>query len=159
MNTTIARQKETNMKKLLSLVIIGAFFFITPSAIAGQRRAPSRLCLEWASNSNYHHLAIERSGRMYDKDHKIETYVITGIDQYGIITGSGYIARGTTNLIATYSGMHNGDALSTYQLKYNLTTKSGTIDYRYDVPGDTLSTGRDIVSNIGCQQLNIPPPE
>jgi hypothetical protein len=148
------------MKTLLSLVIIGAIFVITPSAIAGSPKPPDRLCLEWESNSNYHHLSIDSSGKIYDKDNKIDTYVITGVDQYGIITGSGYIARGTRTLIATYSGMHSGDALSTYQLQYNLTTKSGTIYYRYDVPADNEPiTGNDIVSNIGCQQLNIPPPE
>jgi hypothetical protein len=126
--------------------------------MAAKKKPPKDICFEWESDSNYHQLAIERSGRIYDKDHKIKTYVITGIDQYGIITGSGYVARGTSILLASYSGMHNGDSISTYQLQYNLTTRSGTISYRYDDPPDNeLNTGSDIVYYIGCRKLNIPP--
>jgi len=148
------------MKTLLTLVMIGAFLVIAPSALAGRPKPPSRQCLEWGSNANYHHLSIDSSGKIYDKDNMIVTYVITGVDQNGVITGSGYIARGTRTLIATYSGMHSGNALSTYQLQYNLTTKTGTINYRYDVPpAQEPVTGSDIVYNIGCKSINLPPPE
>ena len=148
------------MKKILVGLTIATMLVIAPSAIAAQKKPPKDLCLEWESNSNYHHLAIEQSGKIYDKDHTMKTYVITGVDQNGTISGSGYIARGTSTLLATYNGMHNGDTLSNYQLKYNLTTKSGTIYYRYDAPPDNEPvTSRDTVYKIGCRKLNIPPIE
>jgi hypothetical protein len=63
-------------------------------------------------------------------------------------------------LLATYNGMHNGDTIANYQLKYNLATKSGTIYYRYDNPPDNEPIiGRDTVYKIGCRQLRVPPPE
>jgi|GEM_PF-1657662 len=148
------------MKTILTVLIVGSMLAIAPSAIAAKKKPPKDLCLEWESNTQYHHLAIEQSGKIYDKNHSIKTYVITGADQYGAISGSGYMTRGTSTLLATYNGMHNGDTISNYQLKYNLKTKSGTIYYRYDVPPDNAPiTGNDTVYNIGCRKLNIPPIE
>jgi len=146
------------MRTVLPLLILASVLAVAPSAVAGGKTPPQDLCLEWESDSTYHQLSIQQNGRIYDKENRIKTYVITGIDQYGIVTGSGYVARGTTILLATYSGMHNGDALSAYQLQYNLTTKSGTIYYRYDTPPDTEPvTGSDRVYHKGCRQLSIPP--
>jgi len=146
------------MKTLVSLILLGTMLAFAPSVTAGGKKAPKNLCLEWESESIYHQLSIEQTGKIYDRDNRLKTYVITGIDQYGIITGSGYIPRGSTTLLATYGGMHNGDTLSTYQLQYNITTKSGTIDYRYDVPpGDAIITGTDRVYFKGCRQLEVPP--
>lgn len=146
------------MKTAVTVLIIGLLCAITSSAMAGQPKPPDTLCLEWENASYFHHLAIEQSGKIYDKDYRIKTYVISGIDQYGVIVGSGYIARGTSTLLATYSGMHNGDTVSNYELKYNLKTKSGTIDYRYATSTDTaIVTGNDTVYNKGCRSLDIPP--
>jgi len=148
------------MKKIQALLTFVTILAIAPSILAGNNKPPDRLCLELESGSIYHHLSIDKGGKIYDKSHGIKTHVITGSDQYGTVTGSGYVARGTSILIATYNGMHSDDTLSNYQLKFNIKTKSGTIYYRFDDPAQsTPHTGSETVYKTGCQSLNLPPVE
>jgi hypothetical protein len=130
---------------------------LAPSAMAGQPRPPDYLCLEWQSDSSYHHLSFRQIGRIYDKNFRIKTYAITGRDQFGLISGSAYVERGSKTLVATYSGMHTGHIKTSYDLTYELNTEIGTIDYRYDNPPDnTITTGTDTVNRTKCKKLNIP---
>lgn len=145
------------MKKILTAVTIAALLAIAPSSMAGQERPPAYLCLQWQSDSSYHHLSFTQCGRIYDKDFRIKTYVITGRDQFGLISGSAYVERGSKTLVATYGGMHTGHITTSYDLTYELNTEIGTIDYRYDNPPDnTLTTGTATVNRVKCKSLNIP---
>ena len=148
------------MKKILALLTIVSILAIAPYAIADRIKPTSPLCLEWASDTTYHHLSIKNSGKIYDRGYAIFTYAVTGSDQHGAISGSGYVVRGTPILLLTYSGMRSNNTISTYQLKYNIRTKSGTIYYRYDDPAlSSPVIGSGTVEKIGCQSLDLPPIE
>lgn len=148
------------MRKILTLLTIVSILAIAPYAHARRVKPPKRLCLEWAGEANYHHLSLDRGGKIYDRGYAIKTYTVTGSDQNGAITGSGYVARETPILIVNYTGMETDNTIATYRLKYNINTKSGTIYYRYDDPllGSPV-TGSDSVYKIGCQSVSLPPIE
>lgn len=148
------------MKKILALLTVVSILTIAPYAFANRIKPTSPLCLEWSDGETYHHLSIKKDGKIYDKGYAIFTYAVTGSDQNGAITGSGYVVRETPILILTYSGMRSNNTISTYQLKYNIRTKSGTIYYRYDDPAlSSPVTGSDTVEKTGCQSLDLPPIE
>ena len=146
------------MKQLLSVVLIVVVLAMAPSAMAGNiTKAPDRICLEWTSVAHYHQLTLTSIGNIFNDKRRLRIYAVAGIDQYGIISGSAYIIPDTSILYATYSGMHRGDTISNYELKYDLKTEDGTIDYRYDTPPDnTLETGSDSVNYTKCKDLNLP---
>ncbi len=141
------------MKTLLSVIILGVMLAIAPSAIAAKSKPPGYLCFEWESDSQYHHLSFKQSGRIYDKDHRMKTYAVTGRDQYGLISGSAYMARGTRTILATYNGMHSGGTVSNYQLEFDLRTDTGIIYYHNENPS---GTGSENVIRVKCKSLNLP---
>ena len=85
---------------------------------------------------------------------KVTTYLITGRDNYGLLSGTGYVDPGTTTLKATYSGMYDGNTVSNYELVFNLESGSGTAYFRYDnPPNNTLNIGTDGVTSVDCTTL------
>lgn len=144
------------MKKLSLIAVFGLMLAFAPSALAGKNKPPDYLCLEWETGSQYHHLSFKQVGRIYDKDHRMKTYVVTGRDQYGLIAGSSYIARGTKTILATYTGTHSGGIVSHYQMEFDMRTDTGIIYYQNIPPGGPSTSGSETVYRIKCKSLNIP---
>jgi hypothetical protein len=146
------------MKQLLPVVLLAVMLAIATSAMAGSKsKPPNTLCLEWKSVSHYHQLSFTAIGNIFDDKRKLRIYAVAGVDQYGIISGSGYVIPDTKILLATYSGMHSGDTVSNYELEYDLKAEEGTVYYRYDTPpNNALVTGSDSVYDTQCKELNLP---
>jgi hypothetical protein len=146
------------MKKTLAAIALVAMVFIASSAMAAGVKVPKLLCMQWTAYSDIHQLSLKSIGTVRDGDTKVKTYIITGTDQYGLIHGTASISPGTTTLYATYCGMNqsgSGDAISNYELFFDLTSGSGTLNYRFDNLTNQ-NNGTTGINQIDCTNASIP---
>lgn len=142
------------MKKVLAGLAVLTFICIASSAMAAGVKVPKTLCLDWASYDFNTQLTFKSTGTIYDQGAKVTAYAINGRDDYGLLSGTGYVDPGTTTLIATFSGMYDRNTVSNYELVFNLETGSGTVYFRYDnPPNNTLYIGTDGVTIADCTTL------
>ncbi len=141
------------MKRIIALVVLGAIFVIASTAAAAGVKVPKLLCFDMDNYNDKHQLAIKSSGAIYDPLSNVKTYAITGRDRYGIITGSGYVAPGTTIMYASYSGSHQG-FFATYDLVIDLTDidNAGTINNHFIATGSLSNSSP--VDIIDCTTLD-----
>lgn len=162
------------MRKIMAVLTVAATLIITPLVLAAELKVPKLLCIDMDNYPDKHQLAIKPSGPIYDPIGNPKTYTIAGRDQYGVISGSGYVMPGTTIFYANYSGTHifphkglNSDGIpqnSTYHLVIDLTKKDGAglIDFTFQIPeyqGEEINTlssfsNCSLVDIIQCQTLS-----
>lgn len=142
------------MQKLLPLMAIAILFVITSSAQAGGVKVPKELCIVPSGpGARVQLLAFKAVGKLSDVNGKTKIYSVTGLDGYGVMSGSAIIDPDTSLLRATYSGQYGlaSGATYSYELDYDLETGSGTLYKRVD------STDPDIdpsVNNLAVTETD-----
>lgn len=150
------------MKKLLLGITVLSFVLFASSAMAAGPKVPKALCLDFTGYSDTQQLVIKSLGNLPSTGGNIKMYAITGnINWHGShpVAGNGYVVPGTTTFRATYSGLTDylNNTVVAYDLSFDLTTNSGTVNARY-LYGDATTpySGIDLgVVSTSCSLLSI----
>jgi hypothetical protein len=152
------------MKKLFAGFILVACVFIASSAIAAGVKVPKTLCLYETSYGWSFQLVIKSQGSMPTANGTVISYSITGhrssTSTSFPISGSAYVAPGSTILHANFDGQYDGGnrSFSSSELFYNLVTNTGTLQWRFDYASGNINHGSSTVNFIDCKDpsLTIP---
>jgi hypothetical protein len=155
--------KEAGMKKYIATLVMLVTFSIASSAMAARVKVPKTLCLDWDSTPGFpHQLILKTMGKLPDAVEKnIKIYAITGFDfngWNGPVSGSAYVIPGTSILHATYSGMSGGGYernVSFYELHFDLSDDTGTLQYLIVDSDGSKDDDYDTVSSTDCKRLSI----
>jgi len=141
------------MRKIITCLTVALILAIAASALAGRIKMPKELCILPAGPAaRVQRLAFKAVGKLSDVNGKTTIYTVTGLDGYGIMSGSAIIDPDTSLLRATYSGQYglaSGSSFS-YELYYDLETGSGSLYKRVDPASGDASVGNLDVSETDC---------
>jgi len=148
------------MKKLFLGIAILSFIVFTTTAMAAAPKVPKNLCYTYSTGYYHHQLLLKPMGTVPTSNGNVKMYTIIGNDFSGgdnPIHGTGYVEPGTTIFHATLNwlGFTTTYLVASYELLYNLESKTGNLYYRYDRGNGTIDTYTDTATTVDCKTLVI----
>jgi hypothetical protein len=137
-------------------VVLALCVAVPLRSLAASPKPPKNLCLDWDTFTDSNVLFVKAVGAVKTAPGKVKFFSISG----SAFNGSTFPVAGAGNLEgnvfhATWQGTANSVGQCSFEVLYDLTAGTGTINYHYDDDAGGVIEGTDTVTGVDCATLTI----